>query len=1770
MSEINEEIKEIIVKSTMIEICKDGKIDDIEKEILIELIKYLRYPKALINQLKKDILKETTIDKNLGTLDPDYLIWSIERKLKNLLDETSVLNLLKKIKPILFGHSDKSSISNNSLLNEDNTKVKKAPIYQVKQMPWEIDREERLRKEYDKNLKLEQEIKKLKQEEYLAGPVNLSIDGKNFEKYLSCRINPESITNFNVVMSFIKQGQYETALKFLFDYSNSFNYEYRYLLSARIYFELNQYKKANSYLEKAKTSGLCENIYAREHYIFHCNKEYNEKKWQEILKKQSTSTNISKDKSLNALLDDLVSRGKSNIALLILENLNLQNDSDYILSKKKFSQIKNIFYKDIYYGYYGPFILILQILIAILILGICIFNRDYYYFAIQNLLQSIVAGIPDYDLFILSLNRVGPYSFLLIALAPLLLVNCKIILSGLTKQINSSIQVFDNYIRITSFNKVYHINYQDPKKTFFLYEDDTDFSYISLVRHLPFIPNYTYVYAYDELRKIYVLLPLYGIADGYFFIRNHLSKGKGYTSNINMIGVRFAQMASVIGQINQSFLALTPILLGSILFFYSNLTYISEVNFQSFSLMFLSYSLSIALYFTYPSLFLKWMRHQILSKPLKINVIKPGIVVLSIWYFTMRYYPYGVSSLIPIISCSTIFYLVFVRSKYFGDTKQIVAELTSFESTQSISQNAIGLNCLNLGKSQTLISKEVKLFFNEEYVALERRFLGFILYYDVIKRTSKFMIQVLEQNNFSIIRIGNFNYHIKSKSKDIISMCKEAKLTFTSVKSVNKSKSKIHIIGVLTSFSLFLSWQSYYYLQVDKINGENLILNNQSYKIATKYFNKKNNDIIHTLENQKYSYKNLQNKRVIQYHQSRSMTWGELENTIRVGLSEKNKEQFDTPIYIKKDGYREDVWVFMFWHFYKKYQSIDHLRYSQTMKSYCHDVGMSAISIGHNIRCAISFDYDTIIKNVLKNKKVPNFIPTKLLASLTSENGLLLEFANIKDQSDFDVVLKAVQNNGLSLQFASEKLQSNITIIEAAIQNNFKSSKFMNKKFWKNKKIVHKIVKKDGLLLQFADSQLKNNKQIVLSALSSNYLSYKTMNPILFDDFDIAKILLKNDGLLIKKLNKQQRKSKDLVKVAILQNGLSLKFCDDLFHGDPQIVSMAIKSKLDVTKIMKQKLWENKTVLISILKKDGLLLSKVTKKLKKDRNIVLAAIQQNYRASIYMNQSFFEDETISEIILKKNGLFLEKVHSKLTKNKNLVKIAVASNGRAFQFVDPLFYKDKKLILLSYKTYRDSIKLIDKSLQKDFNFFKRLVKIDIRALQKSKLNIEKLSYKSNHQDKEAQVMLAYLFEYGIGVKPDYQKAKELYTKSLTFGNLQAATQLSRLYTKINPSSPLIWDYLNQAAKQSYLPAMLEFAKFHDQREGKLQDDTLARNYYLRSKDAKSSEGSYQLARFQEYAYGGKKDLKNALKNYLFAYQKSHEKAAMHLGLSYLFGHGVTIDKQKSFFYFLDGSKNQDHWAMFFLAFCYENGIGIKLNHQKSKIWYKQAYKLNNPVALSFLNSSVKDSIIPRNQSLKSWIDKGVHLQLERLIYLKATFLHFGLFNYDLDINQSQKLYQQLSFNDAKLHLITLNFNSKKISEKEYIEALYILSLKSDSAKTTYANIIFSKKKYQSEYQKAFKLLKQAAKNNYLLAMTPLAISYERGKGTEIDYKKSLKWFTKAAYFNQTNAKLNLGRVYEFGKGIKKDLHKAKYWYEQASFNDHPKAISSLTFLYETGF
>jgi enhanced entry protein EnhC len=221
--------------------------------------------------------------------------------------------------------------------------------------------------------------------------------------------------------------------------------------------------------------------------------------------------------------------------------------------------------------------------------------------------------------------------------------------------------------------------------------------------------------------------------------------------------------------------------------------------------------------------------------------------------------------------------------------------------------------------------------------------------------------------------------------------------------------------------------------------------------------------------------------------------------------------------------------------------------------------------------------------------------------------------------------------------------------------------------------------------------------------------------------------------------------------------------------------------------------------------------------------------------------------------------------------------------------------------------------------------------------------------SEKGDLEAQLKLAYLYEYGIGGAIDYKQAAKWYKKSAKQGESQAQYLLARLYQlgKITkkPDYEKAKKWYKRAQKK-YSPAAVALGFIYD---------TEDENYYLARMNYKSAAnkgniiGAFNLGLLYERGEGCAVDYVRARDLYFQAAKKGHSQAMVQLGGLFLNGNGGSSDVKEAFKWYQKAAGLGDRDAMYQLGLMYETGVATKLDYTKAKQYYEKAAELGNEKA-----------------------------------------------------------------------------------------------------------------------------------------------------------------------------------------------------------------------------
>ena len=381
----------------------------------------------------------------------------------------------------------------------------------------------------------------------------------------------------------------------------------------------------------------------------------------------------------------------------------------------------------------------------------------------------------------------------------------------------------------------------------------------------------------------------------------------------------------------------------------------------------------------------------------------------------------------------------------------------------------------------------------------------------------------------------------------------------------------------------------------------------------------------------------------------------------------------------------------------------------------------------------------------------------------------------------------------------------------------------------------------------------------------------------------------------------------------------------------------------------------------------------------------------------------------------------------------------------------------------------------------------------------------VALKSNQQDAEIILILAWLNENGLGTQKDLSRAFELYQRAAKTGDKIAQYKYAQFLErnknfqgKEHDRNPVIW--YSSAAEANYIPACIRLSEILT--SGLFGEEDLDRALNLVSGHVKTDAlAARQCAR----VHARLNNQFEATRNYntmmlllLHNAEKSDAESLYHLGESFAKGEGCDPNPQVSFKFYERSFSLGYKPAAIQLAKALEHGLGTKIDYQKALHYYKIAAAEGD---------------------------------------LTATLALGRFYMYGLGCEKSESL--------AK------NWLMKAFEQKNPDAAGYLAAL------CYYGS--FSVKNLKDAQTYAL----WAAERGNVLGQFIMGNFYTFGRGgVTPDKATAFKWYLKAAEQNHPEAQYNVGYMYENGDAGTIDLGEAKRWYQKAAANGNRRAKDKL--------
>jgi len=276
-----------------------------------------------------------------------------------------------------------------------------------------------------------------------------------------------------------------------------------------------------------------------------------------------------------------------------------------------------------------------------------------------------------------------------------------------------------------------------------------------------------------------------------------------------------------------------------------------------------------------------------------------------------------------------------------------------------------------------------------------------------------------------------------------------------------------------------------------------------------------------------------------------------------------------------------------------------------------------------------------------------------------------------------------------------------------------------------------------------------------------------------------------------------------------------------------------------------------------------------------------------------------------------DGLNIQKDYKKAY--YYLLKGAEKLDMNCLESIGDMYYKGlyvKKDIKETFKYYKKSIE------EGNIKIYYKLAKIyeEENELEKEFITLIK---GHNNGDLKSSQKLGIMYYNGEGVKKDNKKALEYMLVAIEDEDPHSLYIIGTIY--LNEYRELGMEYLKKAYdKGSHYAA-----------------EILASEYFI------------------NILNNEKVDEKELIEYIDFAIEKDFHDAIYYKGLTYIYGIGEDINKEKAFTHFLKAAEKGSEKAMIKLGNCYLHGVFVKENIKEAIRWFNNAIEFNNLEAIMSL-------------------------------------------------------------------------------------------------------------------------------------------------------------------------------------------------------------------------
>lgn len=196
----------------------------------------------------------------------------------------------------------------------------------------------------------------------------------------------------------------------------------------------------------------------------------------------------------------------------------------------------------------------------------------------------------------------------------------------------------------------------------------------------------------------------------------------------------------------------------------------------------------------------------------------------------------------------------------------------------------------------------------------------------------------------------------------------------------------------------------------------------------------------------------------------------------------------------------------------------------------------------------------------------------------------------------------------------------------------------------------------------------------------------------------------------------------------------------------------------------------------------------------------------------------------------------------------------------------------------------------------------------------------LEKSAEQENRNAQYMLAYMYDLGLGVEQNYEEEYKWLEKSAEQENEAAQYMLAHMY------------YYGKGMEENYQEAF---------------------RWYSKSAENEYSSAQNSLGDMYYFGQGVEKNYQEAFKWYSKSAEKGNSDAQNSLGDMYYYGKGIEKNYQEAFKWYSESAEKENSDAQYNLGYMYDYGVGVEKNYLEAFKWYSESAEKGNNNAINSL-------------------------------------------------------------------------------------------------------------------------------------------------------------------------------------------------------------------------